>query len=550
MLWRRWLLRRASFPPIRRTPATFTWDNNGATAPNPQDGAGTWDTTLQNFFNGSNSAWINANNDTAVFGASTTGGVVTVNAPLTVGGIQFNFAGYNLTTSAVATNTITMGGTTPTITANANAIINTPIVGANPITINIAGTASLGLQGSGTISNTGGAILMGGGTLNTGSNSFFGLRDGAGTLSGINIVVSNTQTLSNNFFVTDGTTNRIVVPTNANATYSGALTGTGTVSLAPGGGTTAAGSLLSVSGNNGSFSGTFAFNNLTAGNIRLTSTNAGSGSATFDLTGAVGRIYTNQTTGTFKIGALKSDSGGFLQGGTADSTTGITYEIGNLNLDTTYNGVILNGNSSTDPTSIVATRFVNVHKIGSGRLTLGGAPTAAQAYTGTTIIDGGTLSVMNVSQIGSSSSIAVNAGTFSNPGALDVTATGGYTLSANQNLSGTNGKIYGTITAPAGSNITPGTIGTASTINFANDLVVNGTDLRFDLGNSTTVGGGANDYLNIAGGLSLLGGQISVNPLPGGLTTGTYTLANYNAASFSGSTTNIPVVFGQRELAL
>ena len=57
--------------PLSAAAATFTWDNNGTTAPNPQDGAGTWDTTLQNFWDGANNfAWNNGGNDTAVFGAT------------------------------------------------------------------------------------------------------------------------------------------------------------------------------------------------------------------------------------------------------------------------------------------------------------------------------------------------------------------------------------------------------------------------------------------------------------------------------------------------
>src|SRR3954447_22851543 len=70
--------------------ASFTWDNNGATAPIAQDGAGTWDNSFPNFTDGaSNFAWNNTTNagDVAVFGNTANGGVVLINAPITAGGI-------------------------------------------------------------------------------------------------------------------------------------------------------------------------------------------------------------------------------------------------------------------------------------------------------------------------------------------------------------------------------------------------------------------------------------------------------------------------------
>ena len=41
---------------------TLTWDNNGTAGDGVQDGAGSWDTSLTNFFNGtSDVAWNNGN---------------------------------------------------------------------------------------------------------------------------------------------------------------------------------------------------------------------------------------------------------------------------------------------------------------------------------------------------------------------------------------------------------------------------------------------------------------------------------------------------------
>src|SRR5947199_5704090 len=81
--------------PFSATAATFTWDNNGAAAPIGQDGAGTWDTTLQNFTDGiSNFVWNNGNNDTAVFGNTANGGSVTFTTAITAGGLTINRPGY------------------------------------------------------------------------------------------------------------------------------------------------------------------------------------------------------------------------------------------------------------------------------------------------------------------------------------------------------------------------------------------------------------------------------------------------------------------------
>src|SRR5205823_2685050 len=48
--------------------ATLTWDSDASAGNGATDGGGTWDTTTQDWFNGSTDvAWINANNDTAIF---------------------------------------------------------------------------------------------------------------------------------------------------------------------------------------------------------------------------------------------------------------------------------------------------------------------------------------------------------------------------------------------------------------------------------------------------------------------------------------------------
>jgi len=143
----------------RAAAASLTWDNNGAAPANPQDGPGSWDTALLNFWNGAtNVAWNNANNDTAVFGAGGNGGAVTVSAGITVGGLQLNSNSYSFTGGSF----VTTGATQIGITASVGTI-NTPITGAGPITFNVGPTSTLNLTGTNTYA--GGATVSGGETL-------------------------------------------------------------------------------------------------------------------------------------------------------------------------------------------------------------------------------------------------------------------------------------------------------------------------------------------------------------------------------------------------
>jgi autotransporter-associated beta strand protein len=103
--------------------STLVWDSNGTTTPNPRDGAGTWDTTALNWWNGaSNVAWNNANNDTAQFGAGGAAGVVTMNVPITAAGIivSSTSGSYQIGQSANST-TLTLGGASPATVAISNA---------------------------------------------------------------------------------------------------------------------------------------------------------------------------------------------------------------------------------------------------------------------------------------------------------------------------------------------------------------------------------------------------------------------------------------------
>ncbi len=128
--------------------ADVTWDITpgtvGAGNSTITGGTGAWNTTNGNWTtNGgvNNLAWVNANNDTAIFGD--VAGTVTLGTGITVGGLAFNTAGYT-----VAGSTLTFG-TPGNITTNVDATISSILAGS---AITKLGTGTLTLQGQNTYS--------------------------------------------------------------------------------------------------------------------------------------------------------------------------------------------------------------------------------------------------------------------------------------------------------------------------------------------------------------------------------------------------------------
>lgn len=154
------------------------WDPN-ATAVG-RGGAGTWNTTSSLWspsgdgVSGPYSAWSNGTLDKAIFGG--TAGTVTLGTPITANGLTFETSGYVLNSG-----TLTLGGTTPTITTNTSATA----------TINsiLAGTAGLTKAGAGTLSLNGvntftGNVILAAGTLSVNSDAALGAASNRVTTSG------------------------------------------------------------------------------------------------------------------------------------------------------------------------------------------------------------------------------------------------------------------------------------------------------------------------------------------------------------------------------
>lgn len=153
----------------------------------------------------------------------------------------------------------------------------------------------------------------------------------------------------------------------------------------------------------------------------------------------------------------------------------------------------------------------SLNKNGAGYLTLSGTNT----YTGTTLVNTGTLLVQSPGSLSATSAVTVNNGA----------SLGG------------DGTINGPVTLQSGSTVTPGDSATVGTLALADTgaaaLTLNDNPLVFDISSAVSY-----DRITITGGLVLNGaGTIIVN-LPGSPPPfGTYTLMTYAAITGSGTLT-------------
>ena len=376
--------------------ANYFWNGIGASG-SAGGGSGTWDLTTTNWqsaaTSGSAVAWPNVNNAHAAFfgGAS---GTVTWGSGMSTA----NPNGINVTSGTFTLNlnnqlmTIFAGGFTVTggqmtlqsgtLTVGAvNGIFNTPVTGANALTI------SAKITGSGvSISKSGAGDLI----LTNDSNDFTGKvygQNGSGVYfssiadAGVASAVgagSLVQTGLNNTMVYTGTgasTNRTFEVTGGGSDTlrnngTGALIWTGSFSNTKSGAST-----LTLSGTNTGGSNEFR-GNLVDGSFAMGLTKADSN--TWILAGA--NTYTGATTvsaGTLQIG--NGGTTGLLSGSSSISvSSGATLAFSRSNTIT----------QGTDFNSVISGAG-NLTKLSSGTLVLSGSNT----YTGTTSINAGTLQI-------------------------------------------------------------------------------------------------------------------------------------------------------------
>jgi autotransporter-associated beta strand protein len=375
----------------------------------------------------------------------------------------------------------------------------------------IAGAGSFTKSGTGTLlvnnNNTfTGPLTVNGGLIQYNNNAYLG--SGNITLNGAALSFSLSGsgtylTLANNLSVSAGTTNTIIL--SQRETLGGTVTNTGTLNLvAP---STLGGTRDYLSGSWSQFAGTL---NISGGAMLDCKNNGGAfdgfNNANVTISNETVDVWTPSGGGTYNIGALSGNAGAYLLG--SEGGGAATWQIGGLNLNTTFAGAIQNGGSST----------AAITKIGTGTLALSGNST----HTGATVVNNGTLLVTG------------------NISASPVTVVKGGTLQG-------TGFFGGGVTIQSGGIISPGPgNGGAGTMTVSNNLTLAAPVLNFDLSSSPA---GANDQIVMQGGTLAMSGvqTYNFNLLNNALGAGDYYLiiGATNSTAWSGVADNLP--FGTRQ---
>ncbi len=459
------------------TAAPLTWDGNGAAEPNPNGGAGTWDVnTTANWWNGTtNVVWPapGGTDDDAVF-AYAAGTVSLAAGGVSVNDIAFNTAGY-----VIQNNTLTLNGTTPTVTADANAAISAVIAGAG-VSLTKAGTGTLTLSGANTYS---GGTVINAGAISVGNASAFGtgaltlaasgtviagsafnLASADGNAGRTDLNVSGNAAFSNNVTLTGGTSYLLGLSIGGAGTltyggvvtaYNGRMDLKGTVTLI-----LATGASISLTGSNGNqvlFSGpgatlilaggSFACtgnNGTTAsylGNLTMNSGTASMGGALSTQIALNANATVNLNGGTLSVQGISGAASNTLNfnGGTLKALASnanflspliaANVQAGGAVVDTGAFNPAIAGVLAHDA-ALGATADGGLTKLGSGTLTLSGTST----YTGATTVNAGKL-VVNGSLAGG---VTVAGGVLAGSGSAGATAVAaGGTVEGGNSGSGT-----------------------------------------------------------------------------------------------------------------
>lgn len=149
---------------VRASGADFVWDANSGTD-GAQDGAGTWEDAVGNWFDETNAlqnqTWSNAAGNTAVFGAGSTPGTVTVSGTVNASGMEFRAVAPNTSYTFTGGTIALATGSSISIADGASSIagritFNSSLSGED-ITMERSGGGSLALvtlNGSNTLTGT------------------------------------------------------------------------------------------------------------------------------------------------------------------------------------------------------------------------------------------------------------------------------------------------------------------------------------------------------------------------------------------------------------
>lgn len=390
--------------------ANFQWDVNGVAT--GLGGTGTWDTsslfwdllgTAPDDGTAATTAYTFTSADIAVFGG--TAGTVTLGTGVTVNGLKIDTVGYIITG-----NTLSLAGTTPTITANTNASISSALAGSAGLVKD--GTGNLTLSGNNTFT---GGTTVNAGTLTLSRGAGFGGNSGSISTGSLTVNSGAIATTTTAFAIsgdTSGTNARVVNVSGtlnlAASEYIKTYNLTGGIINAP----TAAGDYLRASTaglfiNSLASAATSTINNKIDLTFASATIDTANGTASSDLT-ITGVISENTGAGSGAKTITKSGAGTLTLTGvntfTGSTTiTGGTLAIGGAGrlANGTYAGAVAIStgavfsveSSAAQVMSGVISGQGSLIKGGTGVLTLSG--TAVNTYTGGTTLNRGTLFLDN-----------------------------------------------------------------------------------------------------------------------------------------------------------
>lgn len=226
--------------------------------------------------------------------------------------------------------------------------------------------------------------------------------------------IGNASTFQGNAINVAAASSVNITSDNAGNGYSGIITADANSTITIGSSGNLAQCSFSLGANTQQFGGVTGLVKIFDGaSLRFSSTsgvNNGGSNATFEV--GTGADLTTRNAATINLGAL-TGTGSVTGSGGATGTA--TFSVGAKGIDSTFAGVIRDGNTSTS-------RFGALTKVGSGKLTLTGVNT----YTGVTNVNLGTLELGNGTTTGSlgatTTNVAAGANLVFNPAPATVQA--------------------------------------------------------------------------------------------------------------------------------
>lgn len=244
----------AAISPRAFAQATYTWDSSGANPSAPVDGSGNWDLSTADWSNHyTDIVWPN-DNSIATFGDGGTAGTVTVATSVNAGAILFNPVSSGSYT--IAGSAITLNGTDAIGVLANSATISAPIAGTNLI---VGGTGTLTLAGTNTYSGT--TTVEGTSTLKLGAAGTLpattGLIVNSGATLDVNGFTQTATSLAGAGNVTLESGSNLILNETGSSTFSGTLSGAGTLTKNNTG-------TLTITSPQTNFTGTLAFSDTTS----------------------------------------------------------------------------------------------------------------------------------------------------------------------------------------------------------------------------------------------------------------------------------------------